>query len=96
MTEAKFGKSSCATGKKCLDFTDPDGTIVNIKAYKQSEANKVLEKALSAGKVDHTLYAVVNARCSKDNKSSVAGTGDRQVAMFYMGENKEIYCSDNH
>lgn len=96
VAEAKFGKSSCAAGKKCLDFTDPDGTIVNIKAYKQSEANKVLEKALSAGKVDHTLYVVVNARCSKDNKSSVAGTGDRQVAMFYMGENKEIYCSDNH
>ena len=96
VAEAKFGQSSCASGKKCVDFTDPDGTIISLKAYKQADINSVLSKVISNGVVDHTIYVAVKAACSSDSKSSVAGSGDRQIAMFYMGENKTMYCNDNH
>ena len=93
---AKFGTSTCASGKKCLHFVDADGTIINIKAYKQSDINKVLSSVASAGKVDHTMYVAVKGACSSNKQSSTAASGDRTIAVFYMSESRKLLCYDNH
>ena len=83
-------KSTCAQGKTCPQFTDPDGEMYKFVVKDNS-------KALTFGtSVNHVVYVVVNAGCGTTEGTFEKGTGDRQIAMFYIEEGGAIVCNDNH
>ncbi len=90
---------ACASGKDCAQFRDPDGTIygwtVDVAA-----ANKTDEPIKSDygkdNKVDHMVHVYVNAGCGSTEGTYTTGTGDRQIAMYYVEEGGAIICNDNH
>ena len=89
-SEADNEKSTCASGKTCPQFTDPDGEMYKFVVKDNS-------KALSLGtSVNHVVYVVVNAGCGTTEGTFEKGTGDRQIAMFYIEEGGAIVCNDNH
>ena len=96
VTEAKAPTGNTNTTKcngTCAQFTDPDGTYYMFKAIKQGDvASTVANKTA----VDHIVYVAVNAGCGETEGTSVAGTGDRQIAMYYVEEGGAIVCNDNH
>ena len=77
----------------CPQFTDPDGTMYDFVVWsnKHSQADNTF-----GGAVDHHVYVVVNAGCGATEGTWTAGTGDRQIAMFYIEEGGAIVCNDNH
>ena len=97
VTEAKNGSTKCSG--TCPQFTDPDGTIygwtVDVAA-----ANKTDEPIKSDygkdNKVDHMVHVYVNAGCGSTEGTYTTGTGDRQIAMYYVEEGGAIICNDNH
>jgi prepilin-type N-terminal cleavage/methylation domain-containing protein len=92
VTLAKSGQATTCDGT-CPQFTDPDGTMYQFKAIKRDEvANTVAKKTA----VDHIVYVAVNAGCGDTEGTAVAGTGDRQIAMYYVEEGGAIVCNDNH
>ena len=88
-------KSTCASGKTCPQFTDPDGEmykfVVNDNGWGQGGKNLGL-----GTQVDHVIYVVVNAGCGTTEGTFEKGTGDRQIAMFYIEEVGATVCNDNH
>ena len=94
VTVAKNGTTTCASGKNCKRFKDPDGTLYTFYAMKLKDWEAVRANKNS---LDHVMYVVINAGC-EDYKSGKlrAGTGDRQIAMLYVLENGSIACNDNH
>ena len=83
-----------ATNKKCSvascpQFTDPDGTMYEFSVISAVPSTWGTE-------VDHKVYVVVNAGCGATEGTTTPGTGDRQIAMFYIEEGGAIVCNDNH
>lgn len=91
VTEAKNNSTKC--GGTCAQFTDPDGTLYQFKAIKMAD---VASTVASKTAVDHVVYVAVNAGCGETEGTAVAGTGDRQIAMYYIEEGGAIVCNDNH
>ena len=83
-------KSTCANGKTCPQFTDPDGEMYKFVVH--TNANQLSFDT----KVDHVIHVVVNAGCGTTEGTFEKGTGDRQIAMFYVEEGGAIVCNDNH
>ena len=51
--------------------------------------------AAGSATFDHVFYGFTNAGCG-DEGAVVAGTGVRQVAIFFVEEGGSIACNDNH
>ena len=94
-TGAASGQSFRCKQSECDEFSDPDGTVYGF-TVDVAKANSKNEKIkYSTDKVDHILHVYVNAGCGKEEGTYDSGTGERQIAIFYIGE-KEIICNDNH
>lgn len=85
------------------EFTDPDGQIYKIRYVGQTSktenlgdiVSKLSETGNNGGAFDHTFYAFTNASCG-DEGQTVLGTGERQIALFFVMEGGAIACNDNH
>ena len=93
VSESKKTGSTCSNNKTCPQFTDPDGTMYKFEAVKQGDLAGKLQNLTD---VNHTVYVAINASCGDTEGTSIAGTGDRQIAMFYVEEGGAIVCNDNH
>jgi prepilin-type N-terminal cleavage/methylation domain-containing protein len=93
VSESKTSGSTCAQNKTCPQFTDPDGTMYKFEAVKQSDVENKLKNVTD---VNHTVYVAVNASCGDTEGTAIAGTGDRQIAMYYVEEGGAVVCNDNH
>lgn len=88
-----------ASSKKitaCGDqFKDPDGECYQIEFRSTATAG---QKGASTGltSFDHTFYAYNNATCGDLEGTYDAGTGKRQVAIFFVEEGGAVSCNDNH
>lgn len=88
-------------------FLDPDGQPYQIKyvgevgtgsdKIKADTITSYLKKDTNstAATFDHVFYGFTNAGCG-DEGVVVAGTGVRQVAIFFVEEGGAIACNDNH
>lgn len=76
-------------------FKDPDGECYQIEWRGTATAN---QKGVSTGltSFNHTFYAYNNATCGDLEGTYDAGTGKRQVAIFFVEEGGAIACNDNH
>ena len=90
VTEAKNGSTKCSG--TCPQFTDPDGTLYMFKAIKKDGITEFTSKT----QPDHVVYAVIDAGCGETEGTVADGTGDRQIALFYVEEGGAIVCNDNH
>lgn len=88
-------KSTCANGKTCPQFTDPDGEMYKFVVKNNTWGENGTNLGLGTS-VDHVIYVVVNAGCGTTEGTFEKGTGDRQIAMFYIEEGGAIVCNDNH
>ncbi len=78
------------------EFTDPDGNSYRI-AYKgklTANNNAVYTATTTFESNAHQIFVYTNAKCGDENQA-LKGTGDRQVAMFYLMEGGSIACYDN-
>lgn len=95
--------TSCGT-----QFLDPDGQPYQIKyvgevgsgsgKIKAGDITTQLKKDASSNvtaQFDHVFYGFTNAGCG-DEGNVVAGTGVRQIAIFFVEEGGAITCNDNH
>lgn len=89
-------------------FLDPDGQPYQIKYVGEVGTGS---GKISAGSIttqlkkdanstttatfDHVFYGFTNAGCG-DEGMVVAGTGVRQIAIFFVEEGGAIACNDNH
>ena len=94
------GKSlRCDPGKSsskyaCDEFSDPDGTLYGFTVdLAESDAEGV---PIAYKNMDHIVHVYVNASCGDKEGTYDSGTGNRQIAMFYVGEGGKIFCEDNH
>ena len=88
-------------------FLDPDGQPYQIKYVGEvgtgsgkvaaGDITSKLKKDTNAtaATFDHVFYGFTNAGCG-DEGAVVAGTGVRQVAIFFVEEGGAIACNDNH
>lgn len=89
-------------------FLDPDGQPYQIKYVGEvgtgsgkiaaGDITSQLKKDASgtaSATFDHVFYGFTNAGCG-DEGAVVAGTGVRQVAIFFVEEGGAIACNDNH
>ena len=90
VTSSKDDGTTC--GSTCPQFTDPDGQSYYFVPAEQSDYADLTTKT----EVDHIIYVAINAGCSTDEGKTVAGDGDRQIAMLYVQEGGSILCNDNH
>ena len=81
---------------KCGDqFKDPDGECYQIEVRGAAKPNeKGKETGLTA--FDHKFYVYTNAGCGDLEGTYDAGTGKRQVAIFFVEEGGAVACNDNH
>ena len=73
-------------------FTDPDGTpyiLINMGKATAGSVTGVVKD------FDHTFYAYYNAGCGDEGEVKT-GSGDREVAIFFVEEGGAIVCNDNH
>ena len=90
------GKSFvCSKNKTCPQFKDPDGTIYGF-TVDMAKTNATDEKIAYSGDIDHMMHVYVNAGCGDEDGTYTTGTGNRQIAMFYILEGGKIACNDNH
>ena len=79
-------------------FSDPDGTAYNIVFKGKAPSGEgVGASGSSVGltEFDHKFYAYYNASCG-DEGMVKPGSGDREVAIFFVEEGGAIACNDNH
>lgn len=96
-TGAASGQSFLCKKNKCDEFSDPDGKINGFTVdVAKSGANDEPIKYKAEDGVDHIFHVYVNAGCGSKDGTYDTGTGERQVAIFYIGENNVIICNDNH
>ncbi len=89
--------ASCTNG--CAQFTDPDGTPYGFKVDKviaSTDAATGNTDILNSTTVDHLVHVYVNAGCGATEGTWDKGTGNRQIAMYYIEEGGAIVCNDNH
>lgn len=79
------------------EFTDPDGQTYQIKYVGEVSSTKYNGDITSSlpDNLDHVYYAFTNATCG-DEGQTVMGTGQRQIAIFFVMEGGAIACNDNH
>ena len=90
---AESGEEVTACGDQ---FKDPDGEcyqIINEGAAQPGDQNKDVTFELD---FDHTFHVYTNAGCGTNEGTFNAGTGKRQVAIFFVEEGGAIACNDNH
>ena len=89
-----------ASAKKitaCGDqFKDPDGECYQIEVLGAATAGQKGVSASIPAAFNHTFYAYNNATCGDLEGTYDAGTGKRQVAIFFVEEGGAIACNDNH
>lgn len=73
-------------------FTDPDGTAYNIQYQGKVTADNT---SVGLTTFDHKFYAYTNASCGDEGIVN-KGSGDREVAIFFVEEGGAIACNDNH
>lgn len=83
---------SCASGKNCDQFTDPDGNLYGF-AYATKGTDGVVNDLPTA--IDHKIYILLDAGCGDEGKW-VDGSGDRNVALYYVEEGGAVVCNDNN
>ena len=89
------GKSFVCKKSSCPQFTDPDGTVYGF-TVDLAKSGKRNEKIAYSGNVDHLFHVYVTAGCGEDSDTYTTGTGNRQIAVFYIEEGGDIVCNDNH
>lgn len=111
-SECQGGQSNnITTFTACgAQFLDPDGQPYQIKYVGEvgSGSGKIaagditgsLKKdssnaSAASATFDHVFYGFTNAGCGDEGRV-VAGTGVRQVAIFFVEEGGAIACNDNH
>ncbi len=96
--------TTCGTNG-CPQFTDPDGELYKFKVVDQGDLDAIFTGVAASGDspavaavsdVNHIVYVALNAGCGPTEGTSVAGSGDRQIAMYYVEEGGAIICNDNH
>ena len=100
--ENKIDNSGAASGQsfkckqsECDEFSDPDGTVYGFTVDVAKSGSQDEKIKYSTDKMDHIMHVYVNAGCGSKDGTYDSGTGERQIAIFYIGEN-EIICYDNH
>lgn len=89
-------------------FLDPDGQPYQIKYVGEvgtgsgkvaaGDITSSLKKdanGTASAMFDHVFYGFTNAGCGDEGRV-VAGTGVRQIAIFFVEEGGAIACNDNH
>ena len=72
-------------------FCDPDGSSYYFNGIESGVVDK------SSESFSHKIFYVQNATCSPiDEGKTVAGNGNRDIAILYALEGGAIYCGDNH
>lgn len=89
---ASVGNEVSSCGKS---FKDPDGKCYQMVVDGMAEDN-VVNKSIDMGDFDHTIHVYQKARCGSKEGTYTAGTGRRQIAMFYANEDGTIICQDNN
>ena len=92
------GGISC-TAASCPQFTDPDGELYSFNVSAAAIPNGQTSANFGGydnTDVDHVVYVYINASCGEAEGTYVAGTGNRQVALFYSLEGGSSTCNDNH
>ena len=94
---AASGKSFACMKSKCEQFTDPDGTVYGftVDVAKSGSKNEQIKYSAEDG-MDHIFHVYVNAGCGNGEGAYNSGTGERQIAIFYITEGEGIVCNDNH
>ena len=92
--------SSCGS-----EFTDPDGTPYSLHYLCRLYDNGCLASndpvsgfigyEQTNDKTNRTFYFFINAKCSEEEGYVSRGKGDRNFAMYMLGEGGYISCMDN-
>ena len=74
-------------------FCDPDGTAYFIEVKgERTDSNKTWSANFPN---DHKIGYFNNAKCSGTEGEAGEGSGDRDIAIFYVLEGGAVYCGDN-
>lgn len=86
------GTGTQTFGDTCGDqFRDPDGVEYKVTYLgHQMGTSDVNDKSF-----DHEFLVITYATCG-DEGIALKGTGDRQVAIYFVMEGGAISCNDNH
>ena len=85
-TRGTDGKYACNGDQ----FRDPDGNEYQFDSV--TSGSTTISATWDNG---HRIMPVIKASCG-DEGVAVAGTGERQFALFYVLEGNSITCNDNH
>lgn len=84
---------TCASGKNCDQFTDPNGTMYGFAFASKATGSTNVSGLPNA--LDGKIYILLNAGCGDEGKY-VEASGDRSIALYYVQEGGAIACNDNN
>lgn len=94
--ETGASSSSKCAAASCPQFTDPDGEMYSFQVIGSGDVESKFSGANAITDVNHVVYVAIDAGCGETEGTAVDGSGDRQIAMFYVEEGGAIVCNDNH